>query len=145
MCTDGVKVLLSNRNIKQSVRDHDDSDREDGQTEYANEVMYRTCKKVQQLFPHIVVSKTRFSRDVSQIAWATRDIKTITFPSTIRKICGNAFYHTPLQSVVLNDGLEELEEYRYNADGTFSYAKLKQIVLPSTLRVIGNGSFHSCR
>ena len=78
------------------------------------------------------------------MAWAARDIKTITFPNTVRKILDNAFYRTPLQSVVLNEGLEELEEYRYNADGTFSYAKLKQIVLPSTLRVIGNGSFHSC-
>ena len=54
----------------------------------------------------------------------------------------------PLESVVLNEGLEKLGECTsdgkdYNK-GVFCYTRIKRITLPSTLRVLGDGAFYGC-
>ena len=90
----------------------------------------------------LVVSRTFLDRRASQILWAARDIRTITFPSTIRIVQDGAFRRTPLISAVLNEGLEELGECRNDADGVFRWTRLKRVVFPSTLRVIGNRAFY---
>ena len=45
---------------------------------------------------------------MTQIVKAAPDARTIAFPSTIRDISDDAFNHTSVESVVLNEGLEKL-------------------------------------
>ena len=75
----------------------------------------------------IFVSKTKFNRKQSQIAKAENNIKTITFPQTVRKVLDSAFKNIPLRSVILNEGLEELEN-------VFSDTRIEKITLPKTLK-----------
>lgn len=50
-----------------------------------------------------------------------------------------------LQSVVLNEGLKTLGECKKeNCSRIFSYTEVKLVKLPSTLRVLGDGTFYGC-
>ena len=50
-----------------------------------------------------------------------------------------------LMSAVLNEGLEELGECPGDVNSTFCKTRLKRVVLPSTLKTIGDYTFYWCR
>lgn len=106
-------------------------------------ISYRTNGKEKGIQP--VVSSTEFNRNMSQIAWALGYIKTIAFPNTVREVLDQTLSRNCLKSVVLNEGLEILGKNRggYYA-GVFSGARLKRVVLPSTLRALGDNAFVMC-
>lgn len=91
---------------------------------------------------------------MSVIAKGTEDVKTVTFPSTVRAVGGGAFSGTfekirALESVILNEGLVKLGGFRDKNNshfrGVFSCTKIKQITFPSTLRVLGDNTFLYCK
>ena len=99
-------------------------------------------------------SGTEFDKSVSIIVNGAKDVKTVTFPSTIRAARSGAFsgeygMERPLESVVLNEGLERLGACRsdgkdYNK-GIFGYTKIERITLPSTLKWIEYEAFYDCK
>ena len=72
-----------------------------------------------------VVSGIEFSRDMSRITWGA-NAKTLAFPGTVREVQDNSFCRTAVRSVLLNEGLEMLGEYRGNfTTGCFSCTRLR--------------------
>ena len=74
--------------------------------------------------------------------------KMFVFPNTVRKIQDDAFRYAHLESVVLNEGIERLgdlqdEDGCYH-EGPFHCSWIRQIVLPSMLKVLGNQTFRGC-
>ena len=63
-------------------------------------------------------------------------IKSITIPSTIKKIDDSSFSYNGLENIVFNEGLESIGDNAFNVAFCLSYIKL-----PSTLKSIGNSSF----
>lgn len=72
--------------------------------------------------------------------------KTIIFPSTITEALDSVFRYSSLRSAILNEGLTRVERHkRWNDDlpgGQICYSQLKQITLPSTLKVLGDRTFY---
>ena len=137
VCADGVKVRV--RSITPGMRLYS-VDNHDEVT-YVSTIAYNV--NAGKAYTLVAVPGILFDRDMWLIVWAARGIKTITFPRTIKIVQESAFHHTPLMSAVLNEGLEELGECgARNCRGVFHWTKLKRVVLPSTLRVIGNRTFY---
>ena len=70
--------------------------------------------------------------------------RTIIFPNTVRHVDTDSFKkYLSLQSVILNEGLERLRDYEDDTyySGAFSGTQIKQITLPSTLKILGNNTF----
>ena len=91
---------------------------------------------------------------MSVIAKGTEDVKIVTFPSTAKAVRCGAFAGElsktrALKSVVLNEGLVRLGGFRDKNNsyfrGVFSSIQIKQITLPSTLRVLGDNTFLYCK
>lgn len=74
-------------------------------------------------------------------------IRTIAFPGTVKEVRSRAFEKNQfLRAVVLNEGLKKLEgSCNRKYGGVFSDVHIRQIVLPSTLRVLGNYTFWGCK
>ena len=114
-------------------------------------IMYRVHQSNRS--SRLFVSRTEFDRSMSQIARAAKDIRTIISPNTVRNILDGAFEATRLRSVILNEGLEKFGELNDELDdedkkfyiGVFSMTQIKYIVLPSTLKVLGDCTFYSCQ
>ena len=108
---------------------------------HANRVRYGRSQKEARLF----VSGTELARDMSCVVRGARSSKTIAFPSTVRKVLDGAFLYTSVRSVVLNEGLETLGKYLgLRRAGVFSFTRLKQVALPTTVRALGNAVFYGC-
>ena len=76
-------------------------------------------------------------------------IEEFLAPPNLREIGTAAFsFCGSLERVVLNEGLERLGEISYDNRtyyaGAFRNTKIKQITLPSTLRVLGDNTFQEC-
>lgn len=56
----------------------------------------------------LLVSEIEFDREMSRLVRVERDVRTIIFPSTVRRASDGAFAGAALGAVVLNEGLEEL-------------------------------------
>lgn len=96
----------------------------------------------------LFVSKSEFDRNISAIVKGAETVRTITFPGTVKEVQGRAFEKNEwLRAVVLNEGLEKLEESRgYDrCGGALGRTKIKKVALPTTLRVLGGNVFHRCR
>ena len=82
---------------------------------------------------------------MSVIGDGAEDAKTVTFPKTIREVQDDAFQGKAVISAVLNEGLEKLGECQDDCDeGAFRDTQLQQVILPSTLQVLGNNTFSEC-
>lgn len=101
-----------------------------------NGILYRLQDK-EDSWPQVFVAKTEFNRGQSQIAKANDNIKTITFPQTVRKVLDFAFWDISLRSVILNEGLEVLEN-------AFPNTRIELITLPKTLKETGRYAFAEC-
>ncbi len=62
--------------------------------------------------------------------------KSITIPSTVKKIDDSAFSYNGLENIVFNEGLESIGDNAFNVAFCLSYIKF-----PSSLKSIGNSSF----
>ena len=132
--------MISNRTLK---RDQDESEKARTQPWYASEILYKVGSDQNILL--LSVSGTEFGRNMSRIMRGAKDVRTITFPSTVRGALDGAFADTNFLSAVLNEGLETFGEYRtYYSEGIFRNTKLRQVALPSTLRVLGDRTFYEC-
>ena len=61
----------------------------------------------------IFVSETEFDRSMSQLVKGAKGARTVTFPSTVREVEHGIFEgDQSLRSAVLNEGLEQLREYK---------------------------------
>ena len=108
---------------------------------HANRVRYGRSQKEARLF----VSGTELAKDMSRVVRGARNSKTIAFPSTVGMVLDGAFSYTSVRSVVLNEGLETLDEYLgLRCAGVFSFTRLKQVALPTTVRALGNAAFYGC-
>ena len=100
---DGVDIRIASRVFRlQRLNDHSGNS---NQTVPVNTVMY--CAR-ESPTASLFVSATEFARNMSQIVRGAVDIKTIIFPSTVRETSEDAFSHTSVRSVVLNEGLETI-------------------------------------
>ncbi|MBQ4386900.1 MAG: leucine-rich repeat protein [Prevotella sp.] len=68
--------------------------------------------------------------------YGVEGIKSVTFPSTLTAIGGNAFARTGLESVVIPEGITEIEESTFSSCG-----KLKSVTIPEGVTKIGFGAF----
>ena len=100
------------------------------------------------------ISGTEFDRSVSVLAKGAENIKLITFPGTVREARDGALSEQGkdarvLESVILNEGLEKLgglrSEDKKCHSGAISGTRVRKIVLPSTLKVLGDNTFYNCR
>ena len=101
VCADAVEVLVPNRVFRK-----DGLHRDRPQIAHLNGVAYKPSAGEDRV--RIFVSGTGFDRDMAQVVRGQRGIRTITFPSTARKVLDGAFHSTALRSVVLNEGLESV-------------------------------------
>ena len=135
-CADGVDLLVSNRALR----------RGDGkvrlQTTCVNTIVYKISTKGKKV--RLFISGLEFNRGLSRVVRGAKNIKTAIFPSNVREVSDGAFKDTDIISVIPNEGLEVLGECKDNAKGIFNNAMLKQVVFPSTLRVLGNKVFYHC-
>ena len=82
---------------------------------------------------------------MSRIVRGAKKVKTVTFPTTARRVMDAAFMYNALRAVVLNEGLEALGECQNDScERVFSRTKLRKVRLPSTLRVLGDFTFCLC-
>ena len=106
---------------------------------YEGKVLLRPC-----------VSGMEFDRGIAAIVRVAEDIKSAIFPDTVRVARNGAFEKSrALVSVVLNVQLEALGECgsgngeRHHA--VFGAARIRQLILPPALRVLGDNAFYQCR
>lgn len=120
-CVDGTDVLVPSRPFRRDPREQGTSGKTRAQIRYVNCVSRVGVQK--ETRP--VVSGIEFGRDMSRITWGA-NVKTLAFPGTVREVQDNSFCRTAVRSVVLNEGLEVLGEYRGNfTTGCFSCTRLR--------------------
>lgn len=69
-------------------------------------------------------------------------LKRVSIPGSVKVIGDSAFYDTALEEVVLPEGVEEIEKRAFNTSAFSSVSsKLKLVILPSSLRKIGDYAF----
>ena len=77
---------------------------------------------------------------IGEAAFGYSAIKSITLPSTLEKLCKEAFYGCKkLKTVVLNDGLKEIEEF------AFWGTALKIIRIPKSVERIDSGALYKVK
>lgn len=157
-CRDGAKVEVKHTAFWQHTLEEESewSDQEDSESDEESVQEYVVPRNGISLkargedcySPQVFVSEMGFSRDMSKITSGSNEIKTITLPNTVRHVMDDTFSHTPLESVILNEGLEVLggcndSDNSYHS-GVFSYTKLRQVIVPTTLRTLGDNAFRAC-
>lgn len=86
----------------------------------------------------LVIPEKISGQDVIEIgksAFSKKDITSIQFPKTLKKIGVGAFIKSTVSSVVLNEGLEAIEE------SAFYGAPIEELVIPGSVKVIGKRAF----
>lgn len=63
-------------------------------------------------------------------------IKEIKLPSTLKKICYDAFSINQIESITFPQGIEEV--------GGFNYNPLKEVVIPEGVKIVGYAAFQNC-
>lgn len=72
---------------------------------------------------------------IGQMAFAhCKNIKAVSFPSTLKRIEDQSFYNCRFESVVLPDGLEYIGVRAFEVDGG-------KLVIPDSVKTIGNYAF----
>jgi hypothetical protein len=68
-----------------------------------------------------------------------KQLKQIKIPSNVKRIGDQAFAESGLETLEIENGIEELNGY-----ATFAATQLKQIVLPVSVKSIGSQTFAAC-
>lgn len=66
------------------------------------------------------------------------NLRSVSLPSTLKKIHRNAFTRLPITAIRLPEGLEEI------GYGAFANTDLRGVKLPSTIKRLGNEAFAGC-
>lgn len=144
VCADNVRVCIFCKTFEYFAKEPQS---QEARATPRNGIAYR--RENGALEAHIFVSEAQFSRDARRVEREADNARTVTFPSTARAVDKNAFCKLGLlRSAVLNEGLEMLGEcerecVEYHC-GAFRNTGLQRVVLPSTLRVLGDYTFHDC-
>ena len=114
----------------------------------ANGVLYATDGG--SVLMGVCASGVLFDRDMVAIRVGREGVRTIAFPTTVRRVFPGAFHRLrALRAAFLNEGLETLgapEEICGKPRGSvFARSALESIRLPSTLRVLEDRTFKSCK
>lgn len=163
VCPDGAVVQVPRRSLVQREREDEDSapsqdEHKQGEERDAHEHGERETSRSQVLYRvhdgrmslQLFVSGTEFDPSMSRVVRETDGARTLALPNSAREVLDGAFgENRRLRSVILNEGLETLggcedEDGQYHS-GVFRNSQLRQIALPSTLRVLGDGTFNRCR
>lgn len=87
-----------------------------------------------------VVSGTRFSRALESVFLCARPTRTVRLPRTIEICMYGAFCgQTELKSVVLNEGLKQIENRAFFETG------LGRVLFPASVRTISAEAFSGCK
>ena len=117
-----------------------------GQPLPRNGILYRLHANHQQ---RLFVSETELDRMLSQIARAGGGTRTFAFPNTTREALSGAFEGAALESAILNEGLERLGRCSNSvltpSEGVFCGTRIRRVVLPATLRALGDCAFQNCK
>ena len=94
----------------------------------------------------LFVLEMEFDRGMSVVTRETDKVRTIKFPNSVKEIRGGAFEKNgQLRAAVLNEGLEVLGDSEDDQRcGVFSETGIRQVTLPSSLRVLGARAFSRC-
>lgn len=77
--------------------------------------------------------------EISTAAFAHSRVKTVSLPSTLKKIDNSAFFYaSSLTSISLPEGLCNIGEAAFKGSG------IREITLPKTLRTAEDGAFEGC-
>ena len=117
-----------------------------GSLTFPNGILYQRSDGG-DLATYSFVSGTQFDRSMSLVVGGADRIRTITFPDTVRGAFDFAFDNNKqLRYAVLNGGLERLGGFReFVCIGVFSDTLLKRVLLPATLKILGDDTFYGCR
>lgn len=143
LCQDSVAVKILDRT------------EDEGDGKYQNrpprsEIQYAKDRWTQTQRPTPIAAGVRFNRDLKEILKGHSQVRTITFPKTVRAVKFEAFSgQKTLLSAVLNEGLETLGSngrQRYDSEShyVFQSSGLQKVHLPSTLKEIGRSAFEYC-
>ena len=102
-CADGVDVRVPSTSF---IQEQSYSDYTDDQTVPLNGIRYEVRKKKNII--SLLVSETKFDRNMLRILKGAEDAMTITFPKTVRAVQDDAFQRKAVRSAVLNEGLKVL-------------------------------------
>lgn len=86
-----------------------------------------------------VIKLPRNLRVIGHSAFYRSHIRTIDFPSTLRRIEDEAFLEVPFDDIIIPEGVEEIG---YNA--FYGCTNARKIQLPSSLKVIKDCAFWGC-
>ena len=75
--------------------------------------------------------------EIGDSAFMGTGLKKLTTPKSLKVIQKNGFASTALKEVTLNEGLETLAQQAF-----YGSNKISSIVIPSSLKAIGNSAFH---
>ena len=88
------------------------------------------------------LSDVKLPKNLTEIQYAAfancTSLKEIVLPNSVVTIGQDAFSLSGLTSITLNEGLEVIQYY------TFCGTAIKNIILPSTVKIIQDGAFSSC-
>lgn len=77
--------------------------------------------------------------EIGNDAFSNKNITSVQFPSTLKKIGFSAFWYTKLEEIILPDGLEEIGGAAFYS---VSYKKfIKEIYIPTSVTKMGHNSF----
>ena len=110
MCADNTRITVTNRAFIQPKCDEDGFVSTNNETVFINRVVYRRTEEHAQSRIQLFIAQSEFDRSISVVVKGAEDIKSVTFPGTIRDAHSTVFEKSAqLRSVVLNEGLERLE------------------------------------
>ena len=97
------------------------------------------------------ITLSDYLESIGLFAFSETGLKTVEFPTSVRKIFQGAFYKCEnLKTVKFNEGLEVLGTDEYSDDGktyfgVFEESAVERVELPSTLRRIEYRVFENCK
>ena len=88
--------------------------------------------------------------EIGEKAFSRIHVNNISFPRTLKRIQKRGFWKTPLEKIILPDGLEILEDHAFSFVDPYStsvfdgcYQELTEIYIPTTVKSIGNSCFRN--
>ncbi len=77
-----------------------------------------------------------YDKNLTEIIFVPKNIEEVTLPTTIKTVGASAFKKSIVKKVILNDGLEAIEDNAFE-----NTSKLSEIIIPDTVTRLGNEVF----
>ena len=109
-CVDNIDIATQSKVFQLPGLDESGFVGTDSKVVFMNRIVYKKTEKDVRLRIQIFVSESEFDRSISAIVKAANDIKSVTFPNSIKEARTGVFKkNKQLSSVILNEGLERLD------------------------------------